>query len=57
MGLVFRKRVTVGRNAWFNISNRGASETARIGPVTMNSRGRGSVRILPGLSYRFGKRR
>jgi hypothetical protein len=29
----------------------------RIGRLTLNSRGGGSFRILPGLSFRFGRRR
>ena len=39
-----------------NISKRGASLSQRIGRVTLNSRGGGSIRILPGLSFRFGRR-
>lgn len=57
MGFVFRKRVRLGRNGHLNLSKRGASVSERIGRLTLNSRGGGSIRILPGLSFRFGRRR
>jgi len=58
MGFVFNRRVRLGRGATVNISKRGASVSQRIGPLTVNSRGRGSIRTpIPGLSFRFGKRR
>lgn len=53
MGIVYRKRVAVGRRATVNLSTRGASVSARAGRVTFNSRGRVSMRILPGLSLRL----
>ena len=56
MGLVFRKRIRIGENQTVNLSKRGASVAKRVGRVTVNSRGRGSIRILPGLSFRFGRR-
>lgn len=52
MGWNYRRRVRVGKNSWVNLSKRGASFSYRAGPVTFNSRGRRSVRIAPGLSYR-----
>jgi hypothetical protein len=57
MGLTFRKSVGLGRGRHVNLSKRGASVSQRIGRVTVNSRGGGAIRILPGLSFRFGKRR
>lgn len=54
MGISYRKRVRTGRGSWINLSRRGASASMRKGPVTVNSRGRFSVRIAPGLSYRGG---
>jgi hypothetical protein len=56
MGLVFRKRIQVGENQTVDVSKRGASVAKRVGRVTVNSRGRGSIRILPGLSFRIGRR-
>ncbi len=50
MGLIFRKRIRIGANETVNLSK-------RVGQVTDNSRSRGSIRILPGLSVSFGRRR
>ena len=57
MGLIFRKRVRLSRTAHVNLSAHGASVSKRAGRVTVNSRGRVSVRVLPGLSFRVGGRR
>ncbi|MEW1822385.1 DUF4236 domain-containing protein [Arthrobacter sp. NPDC080031] len=57
MGFIYRKRVKLGQNGHVNISKSGASVSERIGPLTLNSRGRATLRILPGLTFRFGKRR
>ena len=57
MGFVFRRSIRLGRSGRLNISKRGASVSERIGRLTVNSRGGGSIRILPGLSFRFGRRR
>lgn len=54
MGFSYRKRARVGRNTWLNVSKSGVSGTLRRGPVSVNSRGRFSVRLAPGLSYRGG---
>ena len=53
MGFTFRRRVSLGRRTKLNLSKSGASVSERAGRVTVNSRGRVSVRILPGLSWRF----
>lgn len=53
MGLNYRKRIKIGRNAAVNLSGRGASVSVRAGRVAVNSRGRGSVRLAPGVSFRF----
>ena len=57
MGLIFRKRVRTSRTSWLNMSKSGVSESARAGRVTVNSRGRVTVRLGNGLSWRFGGRR
>jgi len=56
MGFVFRKSFGLGRGTRLHLSNSGASVSKRIGRLTVNSRGRGSIRLLPGLSFRFGRR-
>jgi hypothetical protein len=57
MGFYLRKRVKLGRTAHLNVSKSGVSASKRAGRVTVNSRGRVSVRVLPGLSFRLGGRR
>lgn len=54
MGFRYQKRVRTGKNSWLNISKTGVSGSGRVGPFTFNSRGRGSVRLGNGLSYRTG---
>jgi len=54
MGIQYRRRVKTGKNSWINLSGRGASGSAKFGPLTVNSRGRTSFRIAPGLAYRGG---
>jgi len=54
MGFSYRKRIRTGRRSWLNISKRGVSGSARFGPFTANSRGRTSLRLGKGLSYRGG---
>ena len=54
MGFYYRKRARVGKNTWLNVSKRGLSVSERVGPFTFNSRGRTSVRLGNGLSYRGG---
>lgn len=53
MGFVFRKRARLGKKTHANVSTSGVSLSHRRGPVAINSRGRGSIRLLPGLSFRF----
>ncbi|MGO4650221.1 DUF4236 domain-containing protein [Arthrobacter sp. 2RAF22] len=57
LGFIFRKRVRLGKSGHVNISKSGASVSEQLAPVTVNSRGRVTVRLLPGLSFRFGGRR
>ena len=54
MGFYVRKRVRLGKGTWLNISKRGVSASQRIGPFTVNSRGRTSLRLGKGVGYRGG---
>jgi hypothetical protein len=54
MGFYYRKRARVGKNTWLNVSKRGLSVSQRAGRFTFNSRGRTTVRLGNGLSYRGG---
>ncbi len=54
MGLVYFVRKRLGRGTHLTVSTGGASVSQRIGKrLTVNSRGRASLRLLPGLSFRF----
>lgn len=52
MGFTFQRRKKV-KGATVNLSKSGGSVSKKSGPVTVNSRGRGSVRIARGVSFRF----
>jgi hypothetical protein len=56
MGFVFRRSFGLGRRTRLSLSRRGATMSRRVGPVTVNSRGGFSIRLLKGLSYRGGRR-
>lgn len=56
MGLQYRRRKTLGTGSWLNVSKRGGSVSKKVGRVTFNTRGGGSIRIAKGLSFRWGKR-
>jgi uncharacterized protein DUF4236 len=55
MSFRVQKRKRLAKNTNANISKSGVSVSKKMGNVTVNSRGTGSVRIMPGFSYRFGK--
>ena len=38
-----------------NLSKGGVSLSRKAGPLTVNTRGRASVRLMPGVSWRLGK--
>lgn len=57
MGFRISKRVRLGKGTGLNISKSGASVSKKVGRVTLNSRGTGSIRIAKGVSFRFGKKR
>jgi hypothetical protein len=53
MAFTFFKRKRVGKRNHLNLSKSGVSVSRRQGPVTLSSRGRGSVRLGKLGSYRF----
>jgi hypothetical protein len=57
VGLIFRKRIALGKSGALNVSKSGMSVSKRIGPITMNTRRGVTIRLAPGLSWRLGKRR
>jgi hypothetical protein len=52
MSLVFRRRVKLDDHTAANVSRKGVSISHRRGRVSINSRGRLSVRLFRGLSWR-----
>jgi Protein of unknown function (DUF4236) len=55
MGLVFRRRSRLTPRSRLNYGTGGASVSYRLGPLTVNSRGRVSLRLGRGLSWRSGR--
>ena len=53
MPFTFQKRKKVGKKTTANISKSGVSLSKKAGPVTLNTRGRGSVRIGKGVGFKF----
>lgn len=56
MGFRIQKRKSLGKGASMNLSKSGASVSKKVAGVTVNSRGKGSVRVAKGVSYRLGKK-
>lgn len=52
MGLVFGKRKQFGKNT-VNLSKGGVSASRKAGPLTVNSRGKASVRLGKGFRFKF----
>lgn len=53
MGLFWRSSKRLDRTTRLNLTQSGASVSKRFGRVRISSRGRGSVRLGKGLSFRF----
>jgi hypothetical protein len=53
MGLSWNRRKRIGKGANLNLSKSGASVSKKLGPVSVSSRGRGSVRLGKGVRFRF----
>ena len=53
MGLIFRRRIRTSRHTHVNVSTHGASASGRVGRVTANTRGRATVRLGKGWSFRI----
>ncbi|MGO4230147.1 DUF4236 domain-containing protein [Arthrobacter sp. YAF34] len=53
VGLGFRKTVKLGKKTRLNVSKSGISVSRKAGPVTINSRGRLTVRLGKGLTWRL----
>jgi hypothetical protein len=53
VGFTYRRRRRLGRSTFLNMSRSGVSVSKRIGRMTVSSRGRGSIRLGRGFSWRF----
>jgi hypothetical protein len=57
MGLIFHRRVGERRTGrlrtWLNLSTGGVSGSAKLGRVTVNTRGRVTIRLWKGFSIRL----
>jgi hypothetical protein len=53
MGLFYRRTRSAGHGRRVTVTNRGVGMSQRLGRLSVSSRGRGSFRIAPGLSFRF----
>ncbi|WP_306864712.1 DUF4236 domain-containing protein [Arthrobacter bambusae] len=53
MGIFFRRTKKLGKNTRLNFSKSGVSLSRKAGPVTVNSRGRITIRLGKGLSWRL----
>jgi hypothetical protein len=53
MGLFYRRTRSLGGGRRLTVTNRGVGVSQRVGRLSLSSRGRGSLRIAPGLSLRF----
>jgi hypothetical protein len=53
MGFVFNRRKRLGKGTTLNISKSGASVSKRKGPISVSSRGKGSVRLGKGIRFKF----
>lgn len=53
MGLIFRKTKKLGRNTRAYATKSGVSVTRKFGPLSINSRGRVTLRLFKGMSWRI----
>jgi hypothetical protein len=53
MGLLFRRSKKVGRGIRLNVTQSGVSGSLRRGPVSISSKGRVTIRLGRGFSFRI----
>ena len=52
MGFSYRKRIKIGNGTFLNISKSGVSVSQKVGKTTINSRGKITVNLGKGITYR-----
>ena len=53
VGLSFRKTIKLGKKTRLNVSRSGITASRKAGPVTVNSRGRVTIRLGKGFTWRL----
>lgn len=53
MGFYIRQTKKVAPRVRANVSKSGVSLSTKVGPVTLNTRGRGTVRLGKGFGFKF----
>lgn len=53
MGFIFSRRKRLTRGTTANISKSGISVSKKAGPLTVNSRGKASIRLGKGLRFKL----
>lgn len=53
MGFIFNRRKSLGNGKTLNVSKSGVSVSKKAGRVTVNSRGKASVRIAKGIRFKL----
>ncbi|WP_237393883.1 DUF4236 domain-containing protein [Pseudarthrobacter sp. ATCC 49987] len=53
LGIIFRRTKKLGKNTKLNLSKSGVSVSRKAGPLTVNSRGRITIRLGKGLTWRL----
>lgn len=53
MGFIFSRRKRVARATTANVSKTGVSASRKAGPVTVNSRGRVTIKLGKGLRFKL----
>lgn len=51
MGLNFYKSIKLGKHLKMNIGSKGVSFTTKVGPVSINSKGKKTINLGNGLKY------
>ena len=51
MGLRVHKRIKIAKGVHLNVGKKGMSVSAKVGNTTLNSKGRVTTRLAPGISY------
>lgn len=54
MGFRIRKSISLGKGLQLNFGRKGVTASLKLGNATINSKGRVTTRLAPGISYTTG---